>query len=227
LRKLAFVLASLVALSCPVFAQEKKEEPKKEEPKKDDKKPEDPNAAIKKRLDGQKLTVNFDDTPLAEVMEFLHELTSVSFVFSKDARAKTADAKVKLKEKDALLKAILDKALGGQKLAYEVWKGVIFVSAKDEKKDVPSVKLEGDAKKKLEGKRLTLNFPDTPLSEVLQFLGDFSGVKFSAGEKVDAEKTSVAVKLKDCVAADALAIICRATGLKAVTKDGGVVLEKK
>lgn len=236
---LALVAAvSLVSFAPCAFAQEKKDDARKEEPKKDETKkdeakksePASDDAAVTKKLEAQQVNLNFDGTPLADALDTLQELTSINLVVSPAAKAKADkdQAKVTMKAKDLALKSALALTLASAELHSEVFHGVVFVmtKAESEKKDRPVVKLEGELKKKLEAQKVTFNFSDTPLSEVAQFLGDLTGLKFETSEKIDGEKVSVDLRLRNVSAASALAILARVTGLKVTQKKDVVQFTK-
>ncbi len=204
MNRLVFALA--LAALVPALAQEKKP----------DSKP-DPNAEVKKSLDEKKLTFNFDGTSLKDAFDFVTDFTGVSVVVDASAAKAVADAKVTLKKSDVTAGNALDLLDESAKLAHQVWHGVVLITKKDEKVAEPEIKPTDGLKKVLATKKVTLNFDDTPIADVVAFLGDLTGEKFQVDKKVDLK---VSLKLKDASVGDAVAILCRAGNLKVVAENG-------
>jgi hypothetical protein len=213
MRHPSVALTLLVALACVARAEEKK-------PAAND------DAAVKKRLAEQKMTVDFDEKPAAEVVVAFRDLSGLNVVLDAAARdeLEADEVKVTLKLKDAFAKDVLEKILAKTKLAHEVWKGIVWISTKDGLGGrPPKPKIAAPMAKKLE-KTVNLDCEGTPLSEVFTLLKDVTGVAFKAAEGVDAEQIVVSVKLKDVKAADAVEVLCRLTGLAAESRNGGIVV---
>ncbi|MEZ0229105.1 MAG: hypothetical protein ACAI25_10810 [Planctomycetota bacterium] len=221
MRRTWTAVAVLLAIAAPVLADDKKDE-KKAAPANDD-------ASIKKKLAEQKITVNFDGTPFLEVLQSLQELTDLNFVLDTAAHenVESDEVKVTLQEKNAVAKDVLDKVLAKAKLSYEIWRGTVWIATKGNLPGkAPRAKIAAETAKKLE-KTVTLNFDGTPLVEVLAFLKDLSGVKFSTDKDLDAEQIVVSLKLKAVKAADVVDILCRLTGLAVESKNGAIVFLPK
>jgi len=92
--------------------------------------------AMKKRLDTQRVSINFDDTPMADALDFYRDITGINIVLSKQARDLIADEdlRVKLRLKDILLRNAFELTLGvaGDKLVYGVRHGVLTIALKEE-----------------------------------------------------------------------------------------------
>ncbi len=115
--------------------------------------------------------------------------------------------------RDLLTKNALGLIEANAKLEHHVFHGVILITKKDEKVAEPEIKPTESMKKSLATKRVTVNFNETPLSEVVPFLSDLSGDNFKVSPKVDAENVKLSFQVRDVSLGDAVAIICRLTGL--------------
>ncbi|TET31829.1 MAG: hypothetical protein E3J72_21335 [Planctomycetota bacterium] len=77
---------------------------------------------------------------------------------------------------------------------------------------------------RLLSRRVSLAFQDTPLSEVISFLQDITGLNLSISAKIDSD-LPVRLRLKDALLADAFRAICRSLGENANVVCG-VILEE-
>ena len=68
-------------------------------------------------------------------------------------------------------------------------------------------------RKILRERRVTLNFPDVPLQDVILFLQDITGLNFVIAQGVDATEKRISLRLKDIVLENALRIILEQTKL--------------
>jgi general secretion pathway protein D len=95
-------------------------------------------AEITRRLDSQKINLNFDDTPFADAIDTLHELTSINFVIQTQAKdlVDNEQLKIKLKVKDVTVRNALNLIMAAkeQDLIYVVKNGVILITTKGAEK---------------------------------------------------------------------------------------------
>jgi len=73
---------------------------------------------------------------------------------------------------------------------------------------------KAEIEKRLDEKKVTLNFPDTPLEDALVFLQDITGVPFEVDDaaKLAAGEAAVSLKLKDTKLRTALEQIVKSAG---------------
>lgn len=71
----------------------------------------------------------------------------------------------------------------------------------------------------LKSRKVTLNFPGTPFSEVVSFLQDITGLNITVSPQVDQEEVTVSLRLREIPLEDALKIILENTGLAMVFRD--------
>lgn len=94
---------------------------------------------ILNRLENTKISLDFKDTSLDEVIDFLHEVTSINFVLSKEVRekAKAGELKVDVKLTELPLKSALKLVLDMNGLTAVYRNGVLVIETKEERgKDV-------------------------------------------------------------------------------------------
>jgi type II secretory pathway component GspD/PulD (secretin) len=188
---LALVLAS------PVRADEPKPSPPAKESAED--------AEARKKLEDTKgIKLAFADSPLTEVTATLEELSGLCVLVDPGIdstqtvtiKANAVDLKTALKLLAAQLKE------GGA--TFQVWSGAVWLTpGKNPFK--PKIELT-DAGKKHATTKVTLNFVDTPIREVAEFLKDMTDVPLAVGAGVDAKVT---LRAKDATVGAALAMLCR------------------
>ncbi|HBP23669.1 MAG TPA: hypothetical protein DEA08_38565 [Planctomycetes bacterium] len=82
-------------------------------------------------------------------------------------------------------------------------------------------------RKILDSRPVTLNFPDTALSEVISFLQDITGLNITLGAGVDGEETTVSLRLREILLKDALKIILEQTDLAMTFKNETLLITSK
>jgi type II secretory pathway component GspD/PulD (secretin) len=86
---------------------------------------------INKRLDSQKINLNFDDTAFGEAIDTLHDLTSLNFVVQTAAKdlIENEQLKVKLKVRDITVRNALNLIIAVKpELIYVVKNGVVLIT---------------------------------------------------------------------------------------------------
>jgi general secretion pathway protein D len=79
-------------------------------------------------------------------------------------------------------------------------------------------------KKILKERKVTLNFPDVPLKDVVLFLQEITGLNFVIGPGVDPEERKISLRLKDIVLENALKIILEQTKLTYVFDKESIII---
>ncbi len=119
IRCLAATAALFMALALPVRADD----------------PDDVKQAILNKLETTKISLDFKDTNLSEVIDFLHEVTGINFVLSKEVLEKSrgGELKVDIKLEDLPLRTALKLLLNLNDLTLVYKKGVLMVETKEER----------------------------------------------------------------------------------------------
>lgn len=185
-RALGFALLALCLPLAPVGAQD-----------------DDPDKALAKRLESTPVSLNFDQTPLADVAAFLRDLSGVAVVV---APGVDAEQPITAKLEGVSLKDALKLiASSGKDLQARAWCGVLWFGPKGQRLPaMPEVPAEGKLAEKV-----TLNFNETALDEVLGFLQDVSGLKITLTPAAQAKLKGATVTLavRDMPALRALTLI--------------------
>lgn len=89
---------------------------------------------ITRVLERQKVTVNFDGTPLTDVLDFLADVTGLNIVLTRKAREQAGEAEVKLRLRQVKVRSCLELLLGlaDEELRYGVRNGVLTIGLADE-----------------------------------------------------------------------------------------------
>ncbi|MHC4663283.1 MAG: hypothetical protein ACYS8W_16600 [Planctomycetota bacterium] len=109
------------------------------------------------KLENQKVTFNFKDTPIEEVVDFIRDITGINIVISNEAMEifDELGRGISLRLKDIRFKNALNLVLSGTDIGYAVKDGVLYL----------------DLKEKLRTKRLYLAFYE--ISELVTKPPDF------------------------------------------------------
>lgn len=86
-------------------------------------------------LESLKISLNFNETPLEEVVSFLREVTQLNFLVSKGVREKGDDATVTLKVDELRLADALGLILDMSELSFRLEDGVIMIVTKEETRE--------------------------------------------------------------------------------------------
>lgn len=81
-------------------------------------------------------------------------------------------------------------------------------------------------KKILRERKITINFPETPLQDVILFLQDITGLNFVIAQGVDATERKISIKLKDIVLENALKIILEQTKLTYIFDRESIIISE-
>jgi len=172
-------LLVLLLLSAPAGAQES-----------------EANAKVRKQMKARKISLNFNDTPIEDVVAFFRDIMGISFHLSPGAdRSKTLT--VQLKD------ISMDQALGfclrmmGAGLIHRVACGVVLIGPKKEVAAYPAEAIAPKGLSESDQKlwdgaakhRLSTNFRKTPIKDVLSFLEEISGTSISFDMAGKAKRT--------------------------------------
>ncbi|MEZ0230277.1 MAG: hypothetical protein ACAI25_16765, partial [Planctomycetota bacterium] len=200
---------------------------------------------VERRFKQQKLNLNLDGTPFAEVLGVLKDLTSVPVELDPSVAAAIGTATVTLKVRDITVERALLLVLASCPVdvlpCFERTKVLVLpasrvpprplwqrVSTEEIFKGWRGGELEPtwvhEYKKRLATQRLTFNFSATPLSEAVQFFQDFTSLNVAVDKVVDTEATKLDLVLRGVLAEEALAAVCSAAGLEARFKNEAIYL---
>jgi type II secretory pathway component HofQ len=101
----------------------------------------DPRAEAMRRLDGLRVTVDFDGVPIQDALDYLREVSGLNLVILPKALEKEPGLKIRLKVKDLSVRSVLKLMLGSRGLAASWRDGAVVILPKEE--------LQGTVKTKL------------------------------------------------------------------------------
>jgi len=112
-------LAALLAFAGTAFAQESAQDPRKTE--------------VINKLNSQRISLDFKDAPIEDVVNFLREFTGINFYIDPDIHAKLSEdqLKVTLKVKDLLLKSALKLMLTSKDMTAVYKEGVLVLQHRE------------------------------------------------------------------------------------------------
>jgi len=164
-------------------------------------------------LQTKRVTLNFPDTPLAEAVAFLQDISGLNLVLLPEVAPEGA---ISLRLRDVSLQSALELMLLAQGLeSTETCQSVVI--GKGPERVVPVGFARQEVAKypaaylALKQNRLTVNFDGTPLEDVLDFLRDLSGLNFYLAKNVD-RAAPVTLRLRDVTMESALALVCAQSG---------------
>ena len=185
--------------------------------------------ALEKGLATKKISIDFSQTPLADVLAFFGDITGMNFVLDKGAKLDAEEVSLKLK-KVSLINALKLSLAVNPDAAYKIEHGMIIVSTKKRlksfKPEKAPTKSTADQKKKwaaLKKKVMSANFSDTPLTDVLSFLNDISGEKLKL-QSAKLGKLKVSLRAKKVSLIDILSYIAQCNNLKLAWDGNNLIL---
>lgn len=192
----------------------------------DDPPPPTPAERIEQELARRRVTLNFPDTPMTEVVSFLQDITGLNIVLQPEVDGE--QRKVMLRLRDVSLKDALALVLASAELERSVACGVLYIHEPGRVLPAPPP-LEGEAGRSLRERQLTLNFAETPLEEALEFLRAITGQPFRATEAARAAvregERTVTLRLRGVSLADGVTLIADQVGCGWALVEGEVVLD--
>ena len=163
---------------------------------------ESPEEQLDRLLKTRQVTLNFDETPLADALGFVQDVSGLNIVTYPGV---PADVAVTLRLRDiSLLNAIKLILASHEDLDHAIWAGAVVVKPRatklpplEPKPQAP----EGSLERTIWTQVLTLNFNDTPAPDVVDFLRDITGLNIvvtaAAKPKLDAALVTLKVRGMD------------------------------
>ncbi|MBI3097519.1 MAG: hypothetical protein HYY93_04630 [Planctomycetes bacterium] len=177
--------------------------------------------SVQERLSRQKVSLDFLDTPPADVLDFLSEISGCNFVLDPVAAEEVQD-KVSLKVRDLPLDKALKLLLTPLGLDFLAEDGIVYISDETGLNSYRTRRIES----KLNSLNVTLNFQSAPLSEVISFLNDFSEVSFIFDSSVpdSTQERQVTLQIRNASLRDTLSALMRTVGCRFEVQPATVVI---
>ena len=227
-------LAVSLALVAPVQAADDPPPPAPPAPKPvDPPKPGDPpkpveptwQEALAKKLAELKVTVDFVDTPLADMCAFATQLTGVTIAI--DPRTDLAAKTSSLRLKDATLKAMLDFLAEAYDAAHVSRCGVVVITTKRLAATIPAdAPAAPEARRAACKKLIAVNFAEAPVSDVIGFVRELIGIDIAIGPGVDATR-GVTLEASRVRALQVLTLVAEFADADVTWVENGVVIKAR
>ncbi len=161
---------------------------------------------VSRRLDAQKVNLNLDDTPFTDAIDLMHELTSINFVISTEARdlIENEQLKVRLKVKDITVRNALNLLLSCKDdFTLEIKNGVIVIRTRGQ-----------EPAGELAAKKISLDVRGGTVPELIHTLAAL-GVRAYASPEAWASRGTLTLVVNDQRVEDALLAIGSDSSLRA------------
>jgi hypothetical protein len=156
-------------------------------------------AELDGRLCRERVSLNFPDVPLADVLQFFVDITGQNFVALPEALDGGEGPAVTLRLRDVPLATALRLICLEMQLAARIRWGAIVIGTGEGLAALARDLDEGeerDLSARLLTRQVTLNFPGTPLADVLDFLRDITGLEIVLGPGVEIDDVEVQLALR-------------------------------
>ena len=169
----------------------------------------------------ERISLNFADTPVTDAAAFLRDVTGVTFVVD-DVRADALPVTFRCREMKLAL--VLKFMLKRAELTHKVEKSGIYIATPERMAEVAKIEkglsLDTPETREVLAKAIALDFADTRMQDVCNFLGDVTGLNFVLDTRHDPELTfkAPAIPIRD-----GLVYIARLTRLRVHAEDNVVV----
>lgn len=169
----------------------------------------------------RRISVDFVDTPISGVAAFLAGVTGVTFVLDVQA---ASPVPVTFNGKDMRLAIMLKLLLKRVGLTYRPEGSAIYVASPARMAEVDKIEkglsLETPETRAHLARPVSLDFVDTPMSDVAPFMGDITGLNVVLDAKADHMLT---LKVANMPFRNALIYIARLTSLRLYATDNVIV----
>lgn len=202
----------------------------------------DPGAALAQKLDTLKIDVDFTDTGMHDILDFIREFAGLNIVVDRARLQNQFDRTVSFRVKSLVLRAVIDLLCKQYDAAFLVHEGVLLITTPE---GVAAMKQAGAARNarmndagasatakevlaKLQAQRTALDFTETPLSDVIDFVRAFANINIvMQSDLKDVGSAPLSLRVADLPLAHVFALICDLNGIDYDVDENGVVLLHK
>lgn len=195
-------------------------------------------AAIENKLKTTVLDIDFSDTPISEVVDFLRDFAGLNIILDGGHLDLDKLPKVTFTTKGLTLQANLKLICGMCQAVYVVREGAIVITtregadyfaARDAEREHEKAAGEDAAKSvrdRIAQMRISVSFNDASLDDILSFLREMGGFNIVLAPGA-ASQTKVSFKVADLSFGRTLDLLCDTTGLTyEITADGVILIRK-
>ncbi len=194
---------------------------------------------VLEKLKAIKVSVNFTDAPLQDVLMFYREVARLNIVLDKKVE-KPEGLMVTLRVDDIPFDSALDLAVKMLELDWCVEDGVVIVTTPEDAKSrgkqakAPAVERDPEwelaIQRKLETTKIDIDFTDTQLEDIVDFLREYSGINIEMDGKLRADGTlakKITFQLHDVTLKTALKLLLDQYGLTSAYENHVLLIKRK
>lgn len=206
--------------------------------------PEPAPDPLETRLSTRKVTLHFNGIPVGEALEVLSQLAGVPIELDPRLAGAASKARVTLGVRDVSMTTALLLLVGvlgedavrvyapskvrivpaGAEPPRPLWQRVSAAAIFASFRAGGEPEWVQEYKRRLALQKVTANFSETPLSEVVQFFQDLTGLNVTVDPSVDLEALKLSVLVREVPAGDLLAEVCAMTSLTSSYKNETIFL---
>jgi hypothetical protein len=189
---------------------------------------------IQEVLRTKRVDVNFEGTPLADVLNYLRSRTNINIVLDPNLQDEEGRERlITFAAQDVSLEAFLD-IIAGRRLVYEVKENVVVITRREPTTAAPApagppTEQETQLRERLKTNKVDINFEATPLSDVIAFLRGQSKLNIVLDPDIEDDEIRhrlVTLRLND-VSLGAVLELIAGKDIVVTVKDNVVVLSER
>ncbi len=189
--------------------------------------PKDPTDALIDKVKRTKISLNFQDAPLTDVLMFYREFTRINIILGPEV-ARPEEVMITMKVEELPFDQALDLSLKMHDLDWCVEEGVVIVSTKGAiarraearknpaESDADAAAWKAEMQRVLENTRIDLDFTEASLDDIIGFFREYARLNIEFDQAVRADGTlqkKATIQLRDVTMGTALKLLCKQYGL--------------
>ncbi len=195
------------------------------------------NADVRNRMATTKISLNFTDAPLTDVVTFLREYSRINMLID-SAVTHPEDRKITFRVEDLEFATAFDLILKMLDLRYDFEDGVVIISTEEgraarraamdaQESSQPAQETEEDkaVRNTLDRTKIDLDFTDATLDDVLGFVTEYAKVKIDVSDearKVAGVEDPVSFQMRDSRLGSVVGLLLRHYRLRYVVEKGTI-----
>ncbi|MEK7470172.1 MAG: tetratricopeptide repeat protein [Planctomycetota bacterium] len=193
-----------------------------------------PEDIVARKLETTKIDLDFTDSTLYDILDFLQEFARVNILVD-PAAAELAEKKFTFAVKDLALNKVLALLADSTHLSFVNRKGILLWSTPERiaaLQQNPAIQAGEDAaeddkkvSRSLESIKISLNFTQTPVDETMSFIREVTQLNVIVDDSC--KQKTVTLKLDETTLRDALELIAFGSGLDIKISNGALVVKAK
>ncbi len=193
-----------------------------------------PGDVVAKKLETLKIDLDFTDSPLTDILDFISSFAAIPCVLDPAAK-ELAENKLTFAVKDLALGKVLALLADSAHVAFARRNGMLIWTTPARLNDVqqmPAITVGNDASaddkdvfRKLDALRISLNFTDTPVTETLSFIREVAQLNIVPDQNL--KESTVNLRVDDTRLGDVLELLAFMNNLDIRIANGALVVKGK